>query len=60
MGILAWVFGILGGLSAVMGIITALEVIPAVVALTWEFWFMLGALLLLTCIIFTVSSGSYE
>ena len=60
MGILAWVFGILGGLCAVMGIITALEVISEVAALTWTFWLMLSAILLLVCIAFVNTSGGYE
>ena len=50
MGELAWAFGILGGLCTVMGIITAVEAIPQVAALTWMFWFVLSAILLLICI----------
>ncbi|MFC1847493.1 hypothetical protein ACFLW5_01595 [Chloroflexota bacterium] len=61
MGILAWVFGILGGLSAVMGIITAAEVIPSLGAeFTAMFWLALGATLLLACIAFAVSYSNYE
>jgi len=60
MGNLAWVFGILGGLCAVMGVITALAVIPEVAALTWMFWFMLSAILLLACIAFGICRGGYE
>ena len=65
MAILAWVLGILGGLCAVMGIITAVEVIPLLAelpaAFTSMFWLALGAVLLLVCIAFAVSSsGGYE
>ena len=61
MGILAWVFGILGGLCAVMGVITAAEVLPPLVAgFTTMFWLTLGAVLLLACIAFAVSRTSYE
>jgi len=56
MGILAWAFGILGGLSAVMGIITAAEVISQVGAeFTWLFWFSLSVILLLASIAFAIS-----
>ena len=61
MGELAWTFGILGGLCAVMGIITAVAVIPEVAALSWMFWLVLSAILLLVCIAFAVSrGGGYE
>ncbi len=64
MGVLAWIFGTLGGLCAVMGIVTAVKVIPEVAALTpevaaltWMFWLVLGAILLLACIAFAVVAG---
>ena len=60
MGVLAWIFGALGGLCAVMGIITAVAVISEVAALTWTFWLVLSAILLLVCIAFAVSRGGYE
>ena len=62
MGILAWTFGTLGGLCAVMGIIIALKVVEAaqVAGLDWMFWFVLGAILLLISIAFTVGRASYE
>jgi hypothetical protein len=60
MGVLAWTFGVLGGLCAVMGIITAVAVIPEVAALTWTFWLVLSAILLLVCIAFAVSRSGYE
>ncbi|MFC1932262.1 hypothetical protein ACFLXU_01345 [Chloroflexota bacterium] len=61
MGILALVFGILGGLCAVMGIITAAEVIPLLGAeFTAMFWLTLGAVLLLACIASVLSRTSYD
>ena len=61
MGILAWIFGAIGGLCMVMGIITALPVIPEVAALTWMFWLVLSAILLLASIAFAVGhGGGYE
>jgi len=60
MALLAWMFGILGGLCAVVGILTAVAVIPEVAALTWMFWLMVSAILLLACIAFAIASGSYE
>ena len=58
----AWILGILGGLCAVMGIITATEVVPEYAGLTWMFWMVLSAILLLASIAFTVGGGggSYE
>ena len=60
MAMSAWISGILGGLCAVMGIITALAIIPEVAALTWVFWFVLSIILLLICIAFAVGSSGYE
>ena len=60
MGLLAWIFGILGGLCAVMGIITAVAVISEVAALTWMFWLVLSAILLLACIASVLGRGGYE
>lgn len=64
MAITAWIFGILGGLCAVTGIITATEVVPLLAGLptafTPIFWLTLGAVLLLACIAFTVSRAEYE
>jgi hypothetical protein len=64
MAILAWLFGILGGLCAVMGIITATEAVPALAelpaAFTPMFWLVLGAVLLLACIAFSVSRTEEE
>ncbi len=58
MGIFAWLTGLLGGLCAVMGILTAVEVVPSLGAeLTWTFWFVLSAILLLMSIAFAVGRG---
>ncbi len=61
MGMSALIFGILGGLCAVMGIITATAVIPEFAELSWLFWMVLSGILLLASIAFTVGRGSgYE
>jgi len=64
MAILAWLFGILGGLCAAAGIVTATEAVPALdelpSAFTPMFWLALGAVLLLACIAFSVSRTEYE
>ena len=58
MGMLAWTFGILGGLCGVMGIITAVEVIPEYAGLTSMFWLVVSAILLLISIAFAVGRRS--
>ena len=68
MRVAATVFGIIGGLCTVMGIITALtvkipalEVIPEYAGLTWMFWLVLAAILFLVTIAFNVGrGGSYD
>ncbi len=61
MGMAALIFGILGGLCAVWGIITATEVVSEYAGLTWMFWLVLSGILLLASIAFTVSRGNgYE
>ena len=62
MGILALLSGILGGISAVMGILTIMAVIPQIMEFTWMFWMMLGVILMLGCIAFNLcnSGGNYE
>ena len=58
MGMIALIFGIVGGLCAVMGVVTAAEVVPSLgAAYTWVFWFAVSAILLLICIAFAVSRG---
>jgi len=61
MGMLAWIFGTIGGLCAVMGIITAVELVPIFApALTVMFWLVLSVVLLLAAIAFAVGRGGYE
>lgn len=62
MGILAWISGIIGGLCAVMGIITAAEVVqPLGAEFTAMFWMVLSAILLLASIAFAIGrGGGYE
>jgi len=58
MGMLAWIFGILGGLCMVMGIITVAKVIPLVLTdFTGMFWMVLSAVLLLISIASAVGRG---
>ena len=64
MAMSAWISGILGGLCAVWGIITAVEVlpeeavVPEVAGFTWMFWLALSGVLLIASIAFTVGRGS--
>jgi len=65
MAIVAWICGILGGLCAVMGIITATGVswitdLDLPTAFDAMFWLALGAVLLLACIAAAVSRTEYE
>ena len=60
MGILAWILGSLGGACAIVSILTAVAVIPEVLMLTWIFWMMLGAILLLGSIASALGRGGYE
>ena len=61
MATLAWLFGFLGGLCAVMGVITAVEVVPLLDAdLTPMFWLVLAGILLLICIAFATGRREYE
>jgi len=61
MAVLAWTLGTLGGLSAVMGIIVAIELIDEVAGLTWMFWMVLAGILLLGSIAAAVGrSGEYD
>jgi hypothetical protein len=58
---MAAIIGGIGGLCAVMGIITAVEVIPLITSqLTWMFWFVLSAILLLGSIAIALGRGGYE
>ena len=57
MVVTAWLFGILGGLCTVMGILTATTVITEIAELTWMFWLVLSGILLLASIAFTIGQG---
>jgi len=60
MSIIATMLGAIGGLAAVMGVITVLEVIPLVTPqLTWTFWFSLSAILFLAAIVFLLGREEY-
>jgi len=60
MSIIAAMLGAIGGLAAVMGVITVLEVIPLVTPqLTWTFWFSLSAILLLAAIVILLGREEY-
>jgi hypothetical protein len=64
MAMIAWIFGILGGLCTVMGIITATEVVsifdklPA--SFTAMFWLVLSVVLFLICIAASLHHGESE
>jgi len=59
MGTFAAILGSIGGLSAVMGIVTALKVVDKITdELTWMFWFVLAAILLLSAIALSSGRGS--
>ncbi len=62
MGMLAWTFGSIGGLCAVMGIVTATKIIPQVAGeeFTALFWMVISAVLLLASIACAVGRSSYE
>ena len=52
MGLFSALLGSVGGLSAVMGVLTATKVIdPITDELTWTFWFAVAAILLLASIV---------
>jgi len=52
----AAIIGPIAGLCAIMGIITAMEVIPVLMPqLTWTFWFVLSAVLFLATITLLLS-----
>ena len=59
MGTIAAIAGAIGGLCAVLGIITAAEVANLQLGdqFTWMFWFVLSAILILASIAFLVGRG---
>ena len=62
MGVLAAIVGAIGGLCAVMGVITAAGIIQLIMPeFTWMFWFVLSAILLLASIALGLGRGAgYE
>lgn len=61
MGMFALILGIVGGLCAVVGILTAAGVAPLLgAAFTWTFWFGLAGVLLIACIAAVLSRSPYE
>ena len=62
MGILAAIVSAIGGLCAVMGVITAAGLILLIMPeFTWMFWFVLSAILLLASIALGLGRGAgYE
>lgn len=61
MGIFALILSIVGGLCAVVGILTAAEVTPDIgAAFTWMFWFGLAGVLLIGSIAAILSRSPYE
>ncbi len=58
MGAIAAILGAIGGLGAVLGVITAAEIIsPIGEQFTWTFWLMLAAVLLLSSIAISFGRG---
>ena len=58
MGLLALIFGFIGGLCAVVGITTAVKIVPQFGAeLTWMFWLVVSAIMLLISIALAVGRG---
>jgi len=54
------IFSTIGGLTMVMGIVTALEAVPEYGGLTWMFWLILSGVLLLIGIAAAVGKSDYE
>ena len=62
MGSFALILGILGGVCAILGVVTASGTLPPLSpAYTWEFWLTLGGVIFLASIACSVGrSGDYE
>ena len=61
MGAASAITGGIGGLCALMGIVTAADIIKPIMAeFTWMFWFVLAAILLLASIAFALARSTYE
>ena len=58
MGLLALIFGFIGGLCAVVGITTAVKIVPQFgTELTWMFWLVVSVIMLLISIALAVGRG---
>ncbi len=58
MGTFAAILGGIGGLSAILGIVTALKVVdPFAEGLSWELWFFIAIILLLSAIALKPGAG---
>jgi hypothetical protein len=62
MGAIAVMIGSIGGLAAVLGVLTATGIVePLGQQFTWQFWFSLAAILLLGSIAFGVGrKGGFD
>lgn len=63
MGTLAWIAGILGALCMIMGVVTALAVVPQlaqIASLTGMFWLALAGVLLLISIALAIATREQE
>lgn len=61
MGFMAGLIGAIGGLCAIFGVLLATEVVTAdmnPINVSWDFWFMLAGVLLLSCIALLLGRGS--
>lgn len=56
MGFLAMIFAILSILTAAMGVVVAMKIIPEIAKLPWTFWFGATIILLLGTIASQLSS----
>lgn len=58
---MGWLFGFIGAACMIMGVLTALEIVPLLnPEFTWTFWFILSALLLLISIALAVGARRRE
>ncbi len=59
---LSWLFGILGGISLIVGNLAALGIMPEFMGLGWAFWFAESAIFMLISLVFALAhhSASYS
>ena len=61
MGTIAAILGGIGGLCAILGIITAIEVLPPMGdQYTWMFWFFLSVILLVSSVALSGGRGNVD